>query len=855
MTHVFAIGVGHTNVLAVGTRPRLSWKIASENHPWMQTAATVRWHRADGETREVTMSTERSVDIKWPFAELPAVGMHSLTVSTRDQHGAWSDSLQPYVFRVSEGFQEPLAPMLAHPDPRDVAQPVYLRGEVVLPAEVVNARLLLAARGSVEVFVNSASALDQTLTGGWPSFGDRLIGDEVDITDVARPGSNTIGVVLAGTWYTEEYGHLGDTTRFYGSQPALSLRIIATLSSGRTLVVDADETWVVSDGGPLRSASLYQGEEVDLRLAVSDWSAPGSAPFWGWVPVRVLDAPRRVDLRDFPAVRPCGELAVTSHDTRDDGRVIVDFGQNHAGRLRIDVHGEAGDRITIRHAEVLEGGELALRPLRFAKATDSFILSGGREVLEARFTFHGYRYAEITGLRGEFVAESVRSIILGSDLARTGTFRSSDEMLNRLHENIVWSTRSNFLAIPTDCPQRDERLGWTGDIQVFARTSSFLFDDNAFLQSWLVDLALEQTSRGGRVPVIVPDPINDIPTPAAAWGDAATLVPWALYERYADSSVLHRQLPSMKAWVELVDARATNGLWTGDFQFGDWLDPTAPPDDPGRAMTSADLVATAYLHHSARITARACEVVGDKDALLFQDIATRARDAFRSAFAVGDGRLRSDTVTSYAIAIEFDLAEDDEERALFGARLAELVEGAGHRIATGFVGTPLVCDALSNTGNAATAERLLFERECPSWLYPVTMGATTIWERWDSLLPDGSVNPGEMTSFNHYALGAVADWLHRRVAGLAPGAPGYAVTRIAPLFLEGLTHAEAVLESVHGEIRAGWYRAADGDICVEASIPANARAEVVLPGVPVTRVGSGAHAWRVAACERSSPAA
>lgn len=725
---------------------------------------------------------------------------------------------------------------------------MLLRTSFDLPESAMAARLICSAQGSYDVELNGRKTSDQVLTGGWTVFGKRLLVDESDATSLVNAGRNTINVWLAGGWFTESYGHLGNTTRFYGEQPSFAMRLVVTLASGREALVETGADWWVSDQGPLVSSSIYQGEEFDARLFEDESSESSVAD---WIAAAEVEVEADLQLRSAPPVRRTGELAVVSHVTGADGRIILDFGQNHAGRLRIRVTGDRGQLLTIRHAEVLEDGELATRPLRYAAAIDTYTLAGNPEgeILEPRFTFHGYRYAEISGWPGDFDPAAVTSIVLQSDLRPTGRFASSHDQLNRLHDNVLWSTKSNFLAIPTDCPQRDERLGWTGDIQVFAPTSSFLYDDNAFLQSWLVDLVLEQESRGGRVPVIVPDPINDIRTPAAAWGDAATVVPWTLYERYGDTSVLERQLPSMKAWVECVWERATDGLWTGDFQFGDWLDPSAPPDEPALAMTDPDVVATAYLYRSASLTANAAELVGTPaDVQRYRDIASTVKSAFLTAFAgVNSQRLTADSPTAYALAIVFGLTRDERQRLDFGDRLAELMRRGRHRIQTGFVGTPIICDALTDTGHHDDAEKLIFQTANPSWLYSVTMGATTIWERWDSLLEDGSVNPGEMTSFNHYALGAVADWLHRRVAGLAPATPGYRVLKIEPIFLDTLDWAEADLDTVYGQASSRWERQDDHTVRVRITVPANATAEVRLPGWKTSvSVGSGTHEWSLA---------
>ena len=439
-----------------------------------------------------------------------------------------------------------------------------------------------------------------------------------------------------------------------------------------------------------------------------------------------------------------------------------------------------------------------------------------------------------------------------SDLKRTGTFECSDELLTQLHRNVVWGLRGNFVDVPTDCPQRNERLGWTGDLAVFAPSAAYLYDVSAFLEDWLVDLDLEQQHAEGFVAFVVPDVLKLMPSnpmlehsdSAAAWSDAAVWVPWALYQAYGDPAVLERQYVSMLAHVRRVASKVSaNGVWDTGFQFGDWLDPDAPPDDPARAKADPGVVATACLARSAAIVAEVASLLGqDEDTKEFEALARTTRQAFASEYVDETGTIRSDCTTVYSLAIAFDLLDETSER-LAGERLAELVAKSGHRISTGFVGTPYVCEALARTGHLDDAYALLQQQECPSWLYPVTMGATTVWERWDSMLPDGSINPGEMTSFNHYALGAVADWMHRTVAGIAPASPGYDRVLFAPRPGGDLTWAAASLETRHGLVAIRWERT-DGGVLIETTLPEGVEGVLSLPDGSELSVRAGTSSRR-----------
>jgi alpha-L-rhamnosidase len=684
-----------------------------------------------------------------------------------------------------------------------------------------HARLYVTALGVVEVELNGQKVGDHVLDPGWSSYHHRVRYRTFDVGDLLVEGENVLTATLADGWYRGRLGFGGGRDSIYGNRLAL----LAQLEVDGSPVVVTDEGWEWAFGPTTRS-SIYDGEDHDARFQPTVWA-----------PVDVLDRDLSTVVPAVgPPVRVIEELEPVATHTTPLGRTIVDFGQNLVGRVRVTASVFPGIQIVLRHAELLEDGELCLEPLRIVDATDRFRPAGtGSETWAPRFTFHGFRYAEITGPYESVVAE-----VLHSDLRRTGWFECSDERVNQLHENVVWGMRGNFLDVPTDCPQRDERLGWTGDLTVFAPTACFLYDVDGFLRSWLADLAVEQTDD--QMPLVVPDVLG-YGMRSAVWGDAATEVPWLLYERSADLDVLRTQYPSMRRWLGTILAHNDPlGHWVEDFQLGDWLDPAAPPDNPAGGRTAGDLVANAWFCHTAGVMVRAAELLGeDADAEHFREVEAAARADFDQRYVNDDGTLTSDSQTAYALAIRFGLGN----REVAGERLVALVEEEGHRIGTGFVGTPIVSDALCDVGAVDTAYRLLLQTECPSWLYPVTMGATTIWERWDGIRPDGTRNPGEMNSFNHYALGAVADWLHRRVAGLAPDAPGYAKLRIAPLPGPGLDHARAWLDTPYGRAESGWRREGD-DIVVHAQLPRPATVQLPDGSEPFD-VEAGTHEWRVPA--------
>lgn len=821
--------------------PRLSWTIDSDERGWQQRSAEIR---LDGDQTAV-LDGPRSVLVDWPFAPLAAHSRHTVQVRVVGDGGV-SDWSEPVAFGTAfleEGEWQ--APFIGLATPDEAAQPGLVRTEIEVPGELASAMLYATAQGVYQVEINGQDVDDSVLKPGWTSYQYRMEHEATDVTALVRPGRNGIGIRLAGGWFTEEYGFHGHARRVYGDQPAVAAQLLLTFTDGSTQWARTDSSWRGADAGPVVRSGIYQGERRDAGRALPGWSEPGFDDA-SWPAVAV----REVAVVPEPAiaepVRRTGELPVREVITTPSGKTVLDFGQNLVGWLRLQVQGPRGQVLTVRHAEVLEHGELGVRPLRAARATDEFVFSGERDLFEPEFTFHGFRYAEIDGWPGELDPAAVTAVVVGSDLHRTGWFESSQPMLDQLHENVVWGMRGNFLSIPTDCPQRDERLGWSGDIQVFSPTAATLFDADAFLAGWLKDVAAEQAAAGGVCGFVVPQVLPDGDRPAAAWGDAATVVPMVLFDRFDDRRALAEQYPSMRSWVDvLLELAGDRMLWEGGFQFGDWLDPDAPPESPAQAKVHPDIVASAHLFRSAQLVAEAAELLGhEDDAARYRAAADRARKAWLNEYVTPAGRIVSDAQTAYAMAIAYGLV-DGELRERMGARLAEVVTGADYRIGTGFVGTPIIADALTSTGHTDVAGRMLLQTEVPSWLYAVTMGATTIWERWDSMLPDGTINPGQMTSFNHYAFGAVVDWLYRRLAGLAPDAPGYQRLRIAPAPIAGLEHARARVDTPYGRAESGW--AVDGStITVRAVVPANTTAVVELPGQEAFDVGSGAHEWTIA---------
>lgn len=705
-------------------------------------------------------------------------------------------------------------------------------------AQVEWAVLRGTAHGIFEARIDDTPVSAGVLAPGWSAYKHRLPVEEYDITPLVRDGA-ALEVLVGNGWWRGDLG-FGDMAVGYGDRIGFMGEVEIAFADGTNQRIVTGEDWTAQTAA-ITDNSLYDGVHIDPSAARHA------------LDIVLADVDRRILVpQRKPATERQQVLQPQRIWTSPSGKTLVDFGQNVVGWTRLRCRGAAGAEVVLRHAEVLEHGELGTRPLARAKATDTFVLTGGDDEFEPTLTYHGFRYVEVSGFPGRLDFSAIDAIVVHTRMRRTGSFECSDESVNRFVENSIWSQRGNFLSLPTDCPQRNERLGWTGDISVYAPTACYQFDCAALLDDWLRDLRAE-AAHAGHVPFIVPNIFDLIPEeelgfladihgPTAVWGDAAVWVPEALWWAYGDADRLAEQYTGIVLHLESVLPLLTEeGRWESSYQLGDWLDPTAPRDRPMDAKANPDVIATACLYRSARFAAAAAQALGyEADHQRWQSLAERTRDAFRRGYVQDDGRIVSNSQTVYALAIHFDLLDDDERHGA-GRRLAELVEEGRFRVATGFAGTPYVVWALTETGHVDAAYRLLLQDEMPSWLYPVTMGATTTWERWDSMLPDGSINPSGMTSFNHYAFGAMADWLYKRVAGIQPAEPGYRRVRFQPTPGPGLTWARGTLDTPHGRVECGWREDASGVIVVDCVVPDGVDADLVLPDGRSQVLGAGTH--------------
>jgi alpha-L-rhamnosidase len=721
----------------------------------------------------------------------------------------------------------------------------FLRKAFDLTAAITRARLYISALGVYEAHLNGQRVGDDVLMPGWTDYFLRVPYQVYDVTDLLRPGGNVLGAILGDGWYAGYLGFMGPAR--YGQQPLLIAQLEIDHADGSRTVVTSDDSWQCSTAEIVYS-DQQMGETIDARLRQDGWDTLAFAAE-RWTRAAVHEPTTRLEAEVAPRMAVQIDLQPISLAERRAGAFVFDLDQNLVGWVRLTAKGERGHKIIVRFAEVLNpDGTLHTANLRSAQVTDEFILRGDPdgEVFEPRFTHHGFRYVEVTNYPGTPDLNTLVGRVVYARLPVTGTFECSNPLINRLQENIQWGQRGNFLSVPTDCPQRDERLGWTGDAQVFCATAIYNMDVQRFMAKWLVDL-MDAQLPSGAVTHYAPVP-RDTPRHgsggACGWADAMVIVPWTLYWWYGDRRVLDQCYAGCVAWVDFME-RTSQGLIRPDEGFGDWLSIDAD--------TPKDLIGTAYFAYSARLLSRIADVLGKADeAQHYAQLADRVRAAFRDRFVRGGGHVEGETQTSYVLALYTGMLEPDEEPRA-AEHLIEDIEYRNGHLSTGFLGTPWLLPALSRTGHEDTAFRLLLQDTMPSWLFPVKNGATTMWERWDgwsegkgfhSPSTTEGVRTHNMNSFNHYAYGCVGDWLYGRVAGVECLAPGFARVRVRPRPGGDLTWVRASYASVRGTIGCDW-RLDEDAFRLEVQIPPNVTAEVCLPDGQSYEVGSGHHQFEV----------
>lgn len=816
-------------------RPRLSWKLASDRTGAAQSAfrvtAAERAADLDDPTRLVWDSGRRESGggllVPWDGPDLRSATRYHWRVEVWDEVGAAAGAARSWfetgllhrddwtaVWVGRDPHTLPHADPPSDQGPRLGEPPLYLRREFELAREPVRARLYATARGVYEPHLNGTRVGDVELAPGWTEYHHRLQYQTYDVTSLLRRGDNVLGAIVADGWWC---GFVGfderRAGRHYGDRPSFLAQLVVDFADGSRRVVATDTAWTERPGA-IRCADLLMGEYVDA--SISDGTDR---------PVAVVDIePGPLVAEPDHPVRVTAEIPAAAVTPRGANRFIVDFGQNVVGHVRLTVRGaEPGQRIVLRHAEILDGGELYVANLRRAKSTDVFVAAGNAsEVFEPRFTVHGFRYLEVDNYPDELTATDVVARVLHSDTPWTGRFECSDEMVNQLQANIVRGQRGNFVSLPTDCPQRDERLGWLGDAQVFAPTASRNADVSAFFVRWLRDVVDGQDS-GGAFRDVAPALVLDREA-APAWGDAGVIIPWHLWRTYGDRGVLERCFDAMVAWVGHIRRHNPDLRWrhrTGN-SYGDWLqvDVTTP----------RDVLSTAYFARSAQIVSEAAQVLDRADvAAEHRALYAAVRTAFIESYVDEGGRVEGGTQTAYLLALAFGLLPEELVPAAV-EHLAADIEKRDNRLTTGFVGVALLCPVLADHGRADLAYALLQQEEFPSWGYSIRHGATTIWERWDGWTEHGGFQSAAMNSFNHYSLGSVGDWLFGRVAGIdqTSSSVAYRELLLRPLPGGTLTWARAEQETARGRVACGW--SITGDlITVTADIPPSSTAVLEVP--------------------------
>ena len=701
----------------------------------------------------------------------------------------------------------------------------YLRKSFELPSPVRRAVLYVTALGLYEVRINGQRVGDHVLAPDWTDYRKRVRYQVFDVTDQLKAGNNAIGALLANGWFS---GHIGNGGfEYFGKEPAFLAQLEVTCADGHTERIVTDESWKSHDS-PIQSSDFMLGENYDARLEVKGWDQPGLDDAT-WVAVSTRDeSARQLESQVMQPVREVCELKPKTVTETQPGHWVYDLGQNMVGIVRLKVSAPAGTKVTLHHAEMLNSdGTIYTTNLRGAPSVDHYICQGtGTETWQPRFTFHGFRYVEITGLPGRPKKDAVTGVVIGTATPRTGEFSCSDPRINQLQSNIQWGQRGNYISVPTDCPQRDERLGWMGDAEVFVRTATYNSDVAAFFTKWLVDVDDGRTAAGSFSDV---SPNTGDGNGVPAWGDAGVICPWTIYDVYGDKRILEQHLPAMIKWVEYLHKHSDGLIRDRDRgnDYGDWLSINAD--------TPKDLIGTAFFAYSTHLVAKSCRAVGrveeaDKYDHLFEDI----KRAFVRRYVTDDGHMAGNTQCDYAMALRFDLLPDDL-RPKAAQYLEDDIKAKGNHLSTGFVGVSHLLPVLAESGHADTAYNLLFQDSFPSWLFSVKHGATTIWERWDGWTPEkGFQDPG-MNSFNHYSLGSCGEFLFGGIGGIRPASPGYQKILIEPVIRDGLTWAKTSFDSIHGTIASDWKR--DGEkLSLNVTVPANTTATVGVPAADAAGV-------------------
>lgn len=731
---------------------------------------------------------------------------------------------------------------------KEASKGFYLRKTWHFEKPVKAAYIHTTALGLYHLYINGKKVGNDQFAPGWTSYLKHLLYQTYDVTGYLNDGQNTVGAMIGAGWYKGTMGFVR-MRNHYGDRAAFGGQLVVEYQDGSREAFVTDDTWQ-GEWGPVIFSEIYDGETYDAGLEIPGWNE-NSCKYTNWQTAAVVTADTAVlASQSGGTVKEITKIPAKDVITTPDGDTVIDFGQNTTGWVAFRVKGKRGDRVELKCFEILDaGGNVYLDNLRSAKQTVTYILKDDQEaVFHPYFSFQGFQYAKVVTYPGEVKPENFTAWAVHSEMEPTGEFECSNPNINQLQHNILWGMKGNFLDVPTDCPQRDERLGWTGDAQIFCRTASFLMDTYTFFSKWLRDVAADQTKEGG-VPHVVPDILinksagdrlmKDGDHSAAAWADVAVIMPWTLYLTYGDTNIIERQYESMKAWIGFMEQHAVNYIWNYKLQFGDWVALDAKEGSYFGA-TPTDLTCTAYFAYSTGLFAKMAGVIGHtEDAEYYNKLHKDIVKAYWQTFFDAGGHLKAQTQTAQIITLYFNLAPADLQQNVTDDLLKLLAKENGHLV-TGFIGTPYFCHALSQNGHTKEAYELLLKDDFPSWLYQVKQGATTIWEHWDGLKPDGTMWSPDMNSFNHYVYGAIGDWLYRVAAGIEcdEAQPGYRHIVFAPHPGGGLSYAAAAYQSIYGKIVSRWQDNGQ-EVTVNISIPCNTTADIQLTDADEILEGDG----------------
>lgn len=847
-------------------QPKFTWVISSTSRDISQSSYEIQVSTSEKNFKaniiweSDKIDSKQSVKVPYEGPELSSSKSYyyRVKVATNQGNSAWSEitSWQMGLLKESDWKAEWVTP--GYEEPEELKPCPIFRKEIQVDKKIASATAYITAHGLYEAHINGQRIGDAYFTPGWTSYNKRLQYQTYDITEQLKTGSNAIGAILGSGWYRGTLAW-GDNKNIYGSDIALLMQIDVQYTDGSSQTFGSDGSWK-SGTGAIQSSSIYDGETIDASKTQKGWNNIGFDD-QAWPNAKTADygysnliATYNEPIRKHEIIKPIDVI------TTPKGEKVLDFGQNLVGFVEVDIAGKKGSKITLHHAEVLDKeGNFYTTNLRGANQENNYILNGeGQEHFEPHFTWQGFRYVKITGIEGEINPENFTAVALYSDMDKTGSFETSNDNLNKLQHNIQWGQKGNFLDVPTDCPQRDERLGWTGDAQVFFRTAAYNMKVDNFFSKWMQDLSADQR-QDGAVPHVIPNVLGEGAAGSAGWADVSTIIPWEMYLLYGNKTILEKQYPSMKSWVEFIHTKSKDMLWNTGSHFGDWLFYRPDDDNDGRsALTDKHLIAQCFFAHSTQLLINTAEVLGkQEDVQNYSRLLEQIKAAFLKEFATPNGRLVSSSQTAYVLALQFDMLPE-ALRPQAAERLANNIKSYNYHLTTGFLGTPYLCHVLSRFGYQDLAFTLLMQPSYPSWLYPVSQGATTIWERWDGQKPDGTFQTPGMNSFNHYAYGAIGDWMYRTLAGInsseTPGETGYKTIIIKPHWdnnllsekvkekvLQPLDEVKAELETYYGTIGSHWKKEA-GKVSLELNIPANTTAKVYLPTSSLDKITEGEEA-------------